>query len=864
MIFDDCSIYDNCEPAGVELPKTHIPKKVLHDLELTEDSSKLDVFRELCERAIIEKGINKLSNNKAYYKRCNEEIATLEELGFLDYILLNWDVLNFCHENNIPTGAGRGSAAGSLVLFLLGVTNIDPIPHNLFFERFVSKSRAKKVLDKNGKEFLVGSLLPDVDSDISYDQRHKVISYIEKQHEGKTAKILTFNTFSSKLCIKECVKYFNEASEERAMKISDSIPKLHGVVLSLQDAVRESDKFADWARENSKTFKNALKVQGLPKNTGVHPSGIAICSQKISNVVPLQKTKDGDLVTGYNMDDVADLMVKFDILGLRTLTIAHKCCDKVNIDIDDIDPNDPFIYDVLQDFRYPAGLFQISAETNFRVCKDVKPEDLNELSDVIALARPAALEHVDTYIQQKRALSNLNLHPELDKILSWSKNVILFQEQIMQIAHKVFGFTLEEAETLRRIVGKKKVDEMPKWKDKIFEAAIQKGFEQRVAEFYWTSLEASAHYSFNKSHSFAYADLAAKTVYLKYKYPQEFFLSILECSEFEPDPLETISTVSQELSSFKMKLLPPCLYKSDFDFKIEGRDIRYGLRSIKGVSDKNLKSLIDFRGFQFNNRFEIFVAAKECGIPINVLSSLIQAGLMDNAKEDDSKHESRSKLVLQAQSFNLLTDREKRNFTRLAPRLGFNILKAIQQALFNKVLADDNRILMKESRFNTFLSKYERYRDIFYKNRDHEKFASWTFENSLLGFSYSYDLKTCFEDDPDVNNLCYISDLEDISDGSRFSCVCLVKNFFTKESQAGNKYMIITLSDNTATRNMMFIDNRRDLKFTNFMLNNRLKKTDVVFITASKSDKTFFIDEMKIKGPEIYMYKRQVKKGVKS
>ena len=858
MIFDDCTIYDDCEPAGVELPKTVVKSSKLKEIGLSSDSSTKEILYELARKGLKEKGITKLKNKDIYFERTKQELETFEELGFTDYILLNWDVLNFCHDNEIPTGAGRGSAAGSLVLYLLGVTNIDPIPNSLFFERFVSKSRAKKVQDKNGKEFLVGSLLPDVDSDISYDQRHKVISYIERQHEGKTAKILTFNTFSAKLCIKEATKYFDEATEERAMRTSDSIPKLHGQVLSLEAAFDESDKFRVWARKHKKTYKNALKVQGLPKNTGVHPSGIAICSQKISDVVPLQKTKDGDLVTGYNMDDVADLMVKFDILGLRTLTIAHKCCEKVNINIDDIDPNDPYIYEKLQDFKHPAGLFQISAETNYRVCRDVKPENLTELSDVIALARPAALEHVERYIEQKRALTDLNLHPELDKILSWSKNVILFQEQIMQIANKVFGFTLEEAETLRRIVGKKKVDQMPQWRQKIFDAAEQKGLDERIAEFYWVSLEASAHYSFNKSHSFAYADLAAKTVYLKYKYPQQFFLSILECSEFEPDPLETISLVSQELKSFKIKLLPPCLYKSDFDFKIEGRDIRYGLRSIKGVSDKNLKSLIDFRGFQFNNRYEIFIAAKECGIPINVLSSLIQAGLMDNTSEDNPI--SRSKLVLQAQSFNLLTDREKRNFSRLAQRLGFNILKAIEKSLADKILGDDGKILMKDSRFKTFYDKYEKYREIYFKNRNFERFASWTFENNLLGFSYSYDLKECFEDHEDIDRLHYLSDVEDLADRTTFSSVCQVKDFFTKESQAGNKYMIMTLSDSTSTKSMMFIDGRNNEKFSDFMKSNKLKKNDVVHLTASKSNNTIFIDYLEIKGPEIYMYKRQVKK----
>ena len=570
-MFDDFTPYDDCEPAGVDLPKTIIDIKKLEEIGLGPNSSTKEILYELARKGLRDKGITGSENKQVYYERAKQELETFEELGFTDYILLNWDVLNFCHENNIPTGAGRGSAAGSLVLFLLGVTNIDPIPHNLFFERFVSKSRAKKVLDKRGKEFLVGSLLPDVDSDISYDQRYKVIEYIERKHEGKTAKILTFNTFSSKLCIREATKYFDEAKEDDANQVSDMIPKLHGKVFPLETAREESDKFKEWVKNHKKTFKNALKIENLPKNTGVHPSGIAICCEKIDNVVPLQRTKDGDLVTGYDMSDVADLMVKFDILGLRTLTIAHKTCEKVGIEIEDIDPNDQIIYDILQDFRHPTGLFQISAETNFKVCKEIQPLNINELSDVVALARPAALEFVSAYRAQKDHPVPLDLNKDLDDILSWSKNVILYQEQLMQIANKVFGLSLEEAEILRRIVGKKKVDEMPKWKDRIYSAGEEKGLDENISDFYWNSLVAASHYSFNKSHSFAYADLAAKTVYLKHKYPHEFFLSVLECAEFDPEPLQTISSVNEELIDFGMKMLPPCLLSQGFTSRLRGK-----------------------------------------------------------------------------------------------------------------------------------------------------------------------------------------------------------------------------------------------------------------------------------------------------
>tara|TARA_R110002051_G_scaffold87914_1_gene155012 strand:- start:5094 stop:7652 length:2559 start_codon:yes stop_codon:yes gene_type:complete len=850
-MFENFTPYDDCEPAGVDLPKTVVDANKLEEIGLSLDSSTKEILYELARKGLREKGITKLENKEAYFERAKKELETFEELGFTDYILLNWDVLNFCHENNIPTGAGRGSAAGSLVLFLLGVTNIDPIPHDLFFERFVSKTRAKKVTDKRGKEFLVGSLLPDVDSDISYDQRQKVIQYIERKHEGKTAKILTFNTFSSKLCIREATKYFDEAREDDANEVSDMIPKLHGKVFPLEQAREESGKFKVWVKEHSKTFKNALKIENLPKNTGVHPSGIAICAEKIENVVPLQKTKDGDLITGYDMSDVADLMVKFDILGLRTLTIAHKTCEKVDIDIEDIDPNDQMIYDILQDFRHPTGLFQISAETNFKVCKEIKPININELSDVVALARPAALEFVDTYKTQKDFPSELNLHPELDKILSWSKNVILYQEQLMQIAHKVFGLSLEEAEILRRIVGKKKVDEMPKWKDRIYDAAIEKGLEEKIADFYWNSLVAAAHYSFNKSHSFAYANLAAKTVYLKHKYPQEFFLSILECAEFDPEPLQTISGVNEELQDFGMKMLPPCLFKSDFDFKIEGDNIRYGLNSIKGISLKAIESLIDFRGIEFVNKYEVFLAAKQCGINISVLAALIQAGTMDHAGTN------RTRMVLEAQAFNLLTDREKRNFSKIGERFGYNILNAISEVIEKETLGDDNRPIMAEKRFKTFKTKFDQYKKIYNQNRKHEMFAKWRYETSLLGYSYSHNLRDCFIDRFD--SLQDLRDIEDLSERENFQVVGEIKDFFTRTSVNGNKYMILSLCDNTATKNFLFMDNSREEKLTNFLQNNKLKKSQVIVVSGSKSRDSFFVNKVNPIETDIYMKLREVK-----
>lgn len=853
MIFKDFTEYDDCEPAGVELPKTPVNEKTLKELGLNSDSSNKEIMYELARKGLRDKGITSYKNKEVYFNRVQKELGILDELGFTDYILLNWDILNYCHDQNIPTGAGRGSAAGSLVLYLLGVTNIDPIPHDLFFERFVSKSRAKKVVDKNGKEFLVGSLLPDVDSDISYEKRQQVIKYIEEVHKGKTAKILTFNTFSSKLCIREATKYFDGSKEDEAGRISDMIPKLHGKVFSLEKAREENEKFDHWASNHKRTFENALKVEGLTKNSGVHPSGIAICSTDIGNVVPLQKTKDGDLVTAYDMNDVADLMVKFDILGLRTLTIAHKTCQKIGLDLELVNEEDPFVYETLQNFNHPVGLFQISAETNFRVCQEVKPENINELSDVVALARPGALQFLDEYINQKHRPTELNLQKDLDEILSWSNNVILYQEQLMQIANKVFGLTLDEAETLRRIVGKKKAEEMQEWKQKIFSAGLENNLEERICDFYWGALEASADYSFNKSHSFAYANLAAKTVYLKYKHPREFFLSVLESSEFEPEPLITINNVNEELCDFGISLLPPSLFKSEINFKVEGDDIRYGLNSIKGISLKALENLVDFRGLEFNNKYEVFGAAKQCGINISVLAALIQAGTMDD------KTENRSRLVLEAQAFNLLTDREKRNFVKIGERFGFDILNSIADVVDKAVIGDDNKPIISEKRFVTFKKNFLKYREIYNKNKTHEKFTNWWYENSLLGYSYSHSLNDCFE--ADYGRLETLREVATLSSTDKFKTVCQVKDFFTRISTNGNKYMMLEVSDNSASTKLLLMDNQREDKLSNFLAKSKIKKDDIIIINATKGDGgTSFVDTIKVVDTKVLMKTRDFKK----
>ena len=344
--------YNTPFPVGVKLPEIKIEKKYYDEVSCSDLEDNYQFLRKLCFKKVKEKGIDKVDNPQLYYDRLKEELTIFDELGFVDYILLNWDIMNFCKENDIPTGAGRGSAAGSLVLYVIGVTNIDPIEYDLFFERFVSKSRARKI-EHEGEVYLDGSLLADVDNDISYDRRAEVIEYIEKKYEGKTSKILTLNTLSGKLCMKECGKIVEELSEVDVNQISDTIPKHFGIVAKLDVAYDESETFREYADKYPKVFKIAKKLEGLNKNTGVHPSGVSISYYELDDIMPLQTTNDGALVSGYDMNDVASLSVKFDILGLRTLSVVHDVCKQLGIKAEDIDPHDPIIYTALSSLRSP-------------------------------------------------------------------------------------------------------------------------------------------------------------------------------------------------------------------------------------------------------------------------------------------------------------------------------------------------------------------------------------------------------------------------------------------------------------------------------------------------------------------------------
>lgn len=848
--------YDDCVPPGVRLPKIKITKQQYASIGVEEKISNFDFLRSLCLHGVKLKGIAKFSNAQEYYERTEEELSILQDLGFVDYILLNWDILNFCHENKIPTGPGRGSAAGSLVLYLIDVTKIDPIKYDLFFERFVSKSRAKKTEHK-GVTYLDGSLLADVDNDIAYEHRHKVVEYIEKKYPGRTAKILTLNTLSSKLCVRECGKIVGGYKESDINAVTSLIPKNFGKVVSIDQAIQINEKFSEWASDNSEVITISNKLQNLNKNTGVHPSGIAISHERIDSISPLQSTSEGGLVTAYDMNWVAELMVKFDILGLRTLSVIHDACESIGIDPSlDIPLEDSKTYLPLQELDYAHGLFQIEAHTNFSVCKKIKPTNLEQLSAVVAIARPGALDFTDQYSEYVRTGEFQSQHELYDDVLSYTGGIPLYQEQLMKMAVKI-GFTLDESEQLRRIVGKKKVDQMPAWKAKIEAKIIENKLPMEAGDILWRVAEDSANYSFNKSHSIAYSTLAAWTTYLKFNHPKQFFLSLLKMTKFEPTPQAEVARISQELPFFDIHLLPPSILKSKMDFSIEGNNIRYGLSSIKGISEKSLNALRKFRDEESKTKFDLFLAAKQAGLNIGVLSALIQAGALTDEPNSD-----RSKLALEAQLFNILTDREKRNFISISESDNidlFGIFKRVTESNF-QTIGDDGKPLIKESRYKTLKKKYDPYKKIYYKNSKSQKFANWYFEKQLLGFSYSSKLSEVFAHDQNKpNNSLHFKSIEPRSCSKYIFNVAFAKK---DKSRNGNTYIKLELEDEFGVVDAILCDTARERKCTNYINNNPMpKEGSIITINGEKTrdGDAIFVNNMKVIDEMIYMNLKDLK-----
>jgi DNA polymerase III alpha subunit len=631
--------------------------------------------------------------------------------------------------------------------------------------------------------------------------------------------------------------------EEEMTRVTGLIPKVHGQVEDIDVAYEKVKEFRDWCTENDLVYSTALKLRNLIKNKGVHPSGLLVSFDKLEDSCPTELSSDKDSVSGYDMNWVSLFTVKLDALGLRSVSVVDDCCKSLGIKSQDIDINDLSIYRGLQDLKYPHGLFQIEADMNFRVTQKVKPKNLEELSAVLSLGRPGAMQFIDQYANfTNTGTIDINTGSEvLDNILKETGGCCLFQETLMRACKEVFGLSLDEAELIRRACGKKKKEEMMKFEKIIKERAKEKKIES-AGEFFWNLLLDSADYSFNKSHAVSYAVLSAQTIFLKFNHPTEFYLSLLKMTKHEPDPIGEISKISKEMQSLGVKLLPPSLTESEIDFSIQGKDIRFGLSSIKGISEKTIEKINNFKK-EHANKFELFESSKEAGLGIGVLSALIQAGTLDSISKN------RVLMVYEAQLWNILTEKEKKYVINYAKDYENSIPKTVI-ALCETIKDEKSRPIIKASRFETIKAHSEKYKLIYNQNKICQDFANWWYENKLLGYTSNVRLIDLF-----LQKKSSLEPIEEIKNQeAKTRCNFIGRIDDTPKvgkSKNGNAYGQFQVSDEGGTlKVMIFKDKLEQCK----SLNNGLpKEGDIVIVSGTKlEDNTIFADSIATQQNKIF------------
>lgn len=834
----------------IKMPKINIPDQDYNRLKLKGQDTK-EYLRALAREGFREKrasGLIPKDREKEYGERAKIELETFENLSFCDYVCMIYDIVRFCKSNGSLNSPARGSCGGSLVFWLIGVIGIDPIKHDLMFSRFISATRADKK-EVNGEILLGSSSLPDVDLDSLNSFKDNVRKYLDDNYKNRTASIMTLSCFTGKILIKECLKVIEGSSEEAAKVGSDLLEKTFGNVENIKHAIEKNDKFKLWAKDHNESILVAQQLQDLIRNKSVHASGVLVCESEILDIMPMELSSDKRPTTSFDMNYAQKFGIKIDNLGVRTLDIVKKVSESANIKMEDIDVNHPSIYAFLKAHSSYYGLFQISDGLGKDTVKKVSPDNIEEIIMCISLGRPGCMKYIDDFVEYKKTGKKKNVDKRVEHLFSGG-NILAFQEQLMKISILMAGFSESESDKLRKIIGKKRKEEMPLYKEKFINGSIKNGYDQKFAEETWQTFEDSGNYLFNRSHGCGYSYLTAITVYLKANYPIHFFKACLEMAQYEQDPLGEISTIQKELAHFNIKLLPPDLMKSDTNFKIEGDDIRYGLSSIKGISESTIEKLNIFRK-EYSNKFEAFQAAKNAGLNIGQLSALIQAGALQYPNE------TRSRTVYDAQIFNILTDKEKSLCLQFGNNFNYNVQSTIKFLIDNK--NEKGKPYINEKRFNTIKEKSQDYKEIYLSNKSHEELSCWHYENLLLGFSYSQRLYDIFSKKGEIPNFKTINECIDAKQKTKCSFVGQIKEAKsgTSKEKKTKYYKMVILDEEASITCMLFSEKITDSKEEN---NNKLpEEGDIVFVKGVKFGDAIFADTVTIQTEIIYTKLSQLK-----
>jgi DNA polymerase III subunit alpha len=560
-----------------------------------------------------------------YEQRLARELAIIQQMKFSGYFLIVWDFIRYAREHDIPVGPGRGSAAGSLVSYSLGITDIDPLQHELLFERFLNPERIS---------------MPDIDIDFCMNRRGEVIDYVTRKYgRDNVAQIITFGTMAAKAAIKDV---------GRAMDVPysdvDRIAKMVPTTLNikLETAIKESPALQQAYESDTQVrqlIDTARKLEGLVRNAGVHAAGVVISPRPLTDLVPLHRTKNDEIVTAFDMVAIEKMgLLKMDFLGLTTLTILDDTIKLIRqtrgeqVALDGIPLHDQTTYEKVFHSGLTSGVFQFESHGMRDVLRRYKPDSIEDLTALNALYRPGPIQGgmIDDFIDRKHGRKRIEYElPELQQILQETLGVIVYQEQVMQIANRLAGYSLGEADLLRRAMGKKIASEMAAQRERFVTGAVQRGYPPKKVEKIFDLMAQFAGYGFNKSHSAAYALLAYQTAYLKTRYPVEFMAALLTSVTGNTDDVVKYINECREMG---IAVEPPDINVSDANFTPHGPAIRFGLAAVKNVGHNAIDSIVAARKElgRFTSIYEFCEKVDLRLLNKRVLESLIKSGAMDS------------------------------------------------------------------------------------------------------------------------------------------------------------------------------------------------------------------------------------------
>ncbi len=603
----------------LELGKTKLPK-----FEVPKGKKEEEFLKELCQQGLK----NKFGSEpkKEVLDRLERELEVIKKTGFSSYFLIVQDFVNWAKQNGIVVGPGRGSAAGSLVSYLLNITTVDPIKYNLLFERFLTPDRYSP---------------PDIDLDFTDIRRNEVINYIaQKYGHDKVAQIITFGTMASRAVIRDVGRALGYS-----YSLCDQIAKMIPFGFTLDQALKNVQEFQQMHETDAQAKKLidfAKKLEGVARHASTHACGVVVSSDPLSELIPLQHPTQDDeaIVTQYEMHSIEDLgLLKIDLLGLKNLTIIENTLNfirkirGIEIDIENLPDNDEETYKLFRKAE-TTGVFQLESDGMKRYLKQLKPTAFEDIVAMIALYRPGPMSIIPDYINRKFNRQGIEyLHPKLKEVLSNTFGLPIYQEQLMAIAQKMAGFTLTEADVLRKAVGKKIKSLLMDQKEKLINGMAKNEIKKSVAEKIWEWVLPFARYGFNRSHSVAYAKIAYQTAYLKAHYQAEFMAAVLNSEKAD---VERIGFLIDECKKIGIRVLAPDLNESEEDFSVVGENlIRFGLSAVKNVGSNFVEEIAKERKLngQFVSLSNFLDRISTKDLNKKSMESLIKAGAFDKFEE---------------------------------------------------------------------------------------------------------------------------------------------------------------------------------------------------------------------------------------